>query len=277
MSIEPKDLATGEHLGQGFFEEMMRSVASMTQQEYGAGRITGDMYAQVYAGAMAEAMRTTAQFVVQYPVSNKQMQLIDAQIAATNENTELVKAQIRNMDADTLVKGKQLLLMDQQILEAEKRVELMASQIEHTDAQIELTKKQLLLMGEQILKTEQETLYTKYNALNTEHGYDTITKQQQKLDTEIDLLAQKVVTEKAQTLDTLLGEPIAGVVGKQKALIEAQTKGFHTDGLLKATKTYVDTWSLRQSTDGATADTAGLQDSEIARMLNALKLDLKIS
>lgn len=276
-AIKPEDLATGEQQGSGFFEEIMRSVSSMVQTEYSKGRIQGDMYAQVFSNTLGAALQTANQFVLQYPVANKQMTLIDAQIQQTDEQTELVKAQIRNMDADTAIKTKQLLVMDKQMEQLDKQIALVDKQIEQATAQIDMMKKQEALLDEQILKTVQETELTRNNAANALNTHTTITKQQLKLDVETELLNQKVKTESAQINDLVDGLNVEGVVGKQKGLIEAQTKGFHTDGLLKGTKTYVDTWTVRQSTDGATADTAGLQDSEIMKMLNALQRDLGVS
>ena len=111
------------------------------------------------------------------------------------------------------------------------------------------------------------------------------TKQSLKLDEEIALLAQKVITEKSQT-ETQIGDVVVngllteslGVVGKQKLLYQQQTEGFKRDAEQKLTKYMIDTWSVRQSTSGdASLTGTGLIDTEINRVLNQAKIGIGMS
>lgn len=69
------------------------------------------------------------------------------------------------------------------------------------------------------------------------------------------LLAQKVVTERAQV--TSMGVDDNSVVGKQKLLYSAQTDGFKRDAEQKAAKVMVDTWNVRRTTDPDSAAADG--------------------
>jgi hypothetical protein len=62
------------------------------------------------------------------------------------------------------------------------------------------------------------------------------------------------------------------VVGRQKALYQAQTDGFTRDAEQKAAKLLVDTWSVRRTTDeGTVADgTNMLNDATVGRAITKL-------
>ena len=101
------------------------------------------------------------------------------------------------------------------------------------------------------------------------------------------MLAQKTATELGQTSDvipttvgidstgaprtTWNGTTAIGVVGNQRKLFDKQTDGFDRDAEQKLAKIYVDTWSVRASTDTALPDPAGLADLEISEVLAKAK------
>jgi len=97
-----------------------------------------------------------------------------------------------------------------------------------------------------------------------------------KTDAEISLLRQKRETELAQVSDVVATGTVAGVIGKQKALFQKQTDGFDRDAEQKLAKIMVDTWSVRQTSDGALANPAGLDDAQIATVLAKAKAGINI-
>lgn len=92
-----------------------------------------------------------------------------------------------------------------------------------------------------------------------------------KTDAEVNLLAQKKETELAQVSDVVATGTVVGVIGKQKALFTAQTDGFARDAEQKLTKIMADTWSVRQTTDGADAGLANLAEADIAEVIDKAK------
>ena len=80
--------------------------------------------------------------------------------------------------------------------------------------------------------------------------YDILMATKLKVAQETSLLAQKVSTEKAQTVGS--GTDPDSVIGKQKLLYQAQTDGFQRDAEQKAAKVLVDTWNVRRTTDEGT-------------------------
>lgn len=97
-----------------------------------------------------------------------------------------------------------------------------------------------------------------------------------KTDAEVLLLTQKKETELAQVSDVVATGTVAGVIGKQKGLFQKQTDGFDRDAEQKLAKIMVDTWSVRQTTDGATVDANGLADAQIATVLAKAKTGINI-
>lgn len=98
-----------------------------------------------------------------------------------------------------------------------------------------------------------------------------------KNEAEVNLLAQKRETELAQVSDLVATGTVAGVIGKQKALYQKQTDGFDRDAEQKLTKIMIDTWSVRQTTDGALAAPAGIADADIATVLAKAKQGINIT
>lgn len=84
------------------------------------------------------------------------------------------------------------------------------------------------------------------------------------------LLAQKTVTEKAQTQSS--GTDADSVIGKQKALYQAQTDGFQRDAEQKAAKVMVDSWNVRRTTNEETLADGNnkLNDASIGRVVERL-------
>jgi len=100
--------------------------------------------------------------------------------------------------------------------------------------------------------------------------YDLIMEQKLKTVAETALLAQKKVTEQAQTSGTGVGPD--SVIGKQIQLYDAQRKGYLRDAEQKAAKLLVDTWNVRKTMDSGGVDTVdnNLGDSKIADVVKTM-------
>ena len=92
-----------------------------------------------------------------------------------------------------------------------------------------------------------------------------------------DLLNQKRETELAQVIDTVSTGTVAGIIGKQKNLFQKQTDGFDRDAEQKLSKILVDTWNIRQSTDGADAGLAGTAEADVRAVLDNARTGLSMA
>lgn len=247
--VDPKDLTGGEVRGNGLFDELMRAIKDHLKEEYEAKRITGAEYANVYLGTLTNAMQTAASFLLSAEKTNQEVLLLKEQVLAAKQNLDLIKAQIRNMDADTALKGKQLDLVDQQIATAAKQVELITAQITGINKDNEVKDSQIQLQGKQALQVEEQTKMVTAQTLNETKQGIVLTNQANKLLSEKALLEQKTKTEQAQILDTVSGSPVTGAIGRKNDLYEQQIKGFKRDAEMKVAKMMADAWSVMRTTD----------------------------
>ena len=76
----------------------------------------------------------------------------------------------------------------------------------------------------------------------------------------------------AQYKDTVDGQPVGGVLGKQMKVYDAQAKGFKDNALQAATKIMVDTWNIRRQTEESLQTTADskLYDGNIGNAIAAM-------
>lgn len=139
------------------------------------------------------------------------------------------------------------------------------------DLEAQLVEKQIELVTQQTANAVLEGTVLVAQECKLRAEYDLTVANITKTAQETILLTQKVATEKAQTQSVGVDED--SVVGKQKALYAAQTKGFTDDAINKATKAVLDTWSVRRTTDEGTVadDTNKLSDANIGAFVQKLK------
>lgn len=134
----------------------------------------------------------------------------------------------------------------------------------------ELIAKQIELVNQQRINAEVEMRVLQAQVCKLQAEFDLIQEQKLKGVAETALLTQKIVTERAQTL--AVGVDADSVLGKQKALYQAQTDGFTRDAEQKAAKLMVDSWNVRRTTDeGTVADGVNmLNDAAVGRAVTKL-------
>lgn len=211
-------------------------------------------------------------------VTIKQGHLTDAQTCQVTAQTNQVNAEValKLPEEVELVKRNQTMLTSQ-IAEINYRTTtLMPSQTAQTTAQTaqvtyttaNLIPKQVLQLQSQVAQTDAQTAQVTYTTSNILPAQLALTtSQKESSDAQTALYEQKVVTETAQTTST----PAAGsVMGVQNALMVQQTENYLRDAEQKAAKIMIETWSVRQNTDGADTATNHLADSYIATAVDAL-------
>ena len=73
---------------------------------------------------------------------------------------------------------------------------------------------------------------------------------------QVALAEAQLKAAEAQYKDTVDGQPVGGVLGKQMKVYDAQAKGFKDNALQAAAKIMVDTWNIRRQTDESLQTTA---------------------
>jgi hypothetical protein len=176
---------------------------------------------------------------------------------------EYKKGRIKGGDYATVYLGAMQSVMDralQMLLQQQRadqeaellREQILTEQLKQTQltAQTAQTDAQTALVDQQTANaiTENTVLVAQECKLRGE--YDLIMEQKLKTIAETALLAQKKVTEQAQTSGTGVGPD--SVIGKQIQLYDAQRKGYLRDAEQKAAKLLVDTWNVRKTMDDTT-------------------------
>ncbi len=245
-TITKKDLTGGEKEGSGLYDELMRAGKSHISEEYAKGTLSGKDFATVYLGMMQANLSTASQFVLQAPITSRQLLLLDEQIAQAqkqNELLELQKAQLSianetaqyNLDV-TLV--KQSVLLDKQALQLDKQNLLLDAQLTQTSAQTSVVNKQGSLLDKQILSEGDKTATPQYG-LNRA-AYD-------KTLAEVSILEQKKLTEQKQTTGTIADT--GGLIGAELKLKDNQAESFNRDAEQKAMKMFIDVFSVMYATE----------------------------
>ena len=117
-----------------------------------------------------------------------------------------------------------------------------------------LTQDAQLAMAQEKLKYELQLLDAQVRLADKELALkdkDLALKEKQ-----VALAEAQLKAAEAQYKDTVDGQPIGGVLGKQMKVYDAQAKGFKDNALQAATKIMVDTWNIRRQTDESLQTTA---------------------
>jgi hypothetical protein len=138
------------------------------------------------------------------------------------------------------------------------------------EADIALATAQKALVEQQTLNAVAEHTVLVAQECKLRAEFDLMQENVLKATSEVALLNQKLLTERAQT--TTLGVDADSVIGRQKALYNAQTGGYQRDAEQKAADLMFRSWATRRTTDEATvADaTNKLSDVHVGRAVEKL-------
>lgn len=141
-------------------------------------------------------------------------------------------------------------------------LELLDLQADHLREQIKLTQEQIKLAAAE-LKLKEKELEIKEKELQLAAA-------------NVDLIRQKVITERAQTDGSVIGA--GSVLGKQNEVLDAQVQGYKRDAEQKAAQLMLQTWITRLNNDQAITNKANmLQDQFIGRAVEKMYVGAGIS
>lgn len=270
--ITIEELTEGKIDGNGVFDSLMRSINAHLLNEYTKDRIDGNSYGEVYLGSIQAAISQSIQFLLSKDKSSLDAALIEAQtrkidaeigliaiqkqiaeiekdkteaeIRKINQDIAFSQAQQKNIEAENQkiiaevdlalanakIAEKQLIVMDSTIARAEKEVELIDAELARQPTLLAKLIAETDLIGQQSEKVEQEVK----NLVAT----------LRRINAETDLIAQKEITERAQTTTGA-----TGVIGAQVSLYNAQRQGFVDDAKVKKLKAANDVYAIAKSND----------------------------
>ena len=202
--INIQELTTGAFEGDGVFDQLMRAAKTHVENEFTKGRLKGLEYATVYLGMLEQVLNGSVQFLTVG----------------------------RKAALEALLVQKQIELADVQKEIALQELEIAKLNVTKVPFEIEKLKAEGELLKQQGLNAIEEREVTKAQVCKLKAEFDLIAAQIIKAGEEGALIAAKVATENAQT--KAMGVDSDSVIGRQKALYQAQTDGFKRDAEQKA-------------------------------------------
>ncbi len=266
----------------GVFDTLSKTMRGQLEEEFKAGRITGTEYSKVYVTALDNTLGQSIQFLLQKDISARQAELLIAQRSLTLvqadgvlADIELTNAQTAKVIRETTMIDKQEALLDAQILLTTAEKNKAVAELALINKQVDKLTQDILLVTAQVAQANKQVEVLTAQLLNIPKEGLLLDKQVLKTTEETTFLTQRIKTEKAQIVDTVDGVAVAGVLGKQRDLYDAQTKGFTSDTKIKITKALIDTWQVRRTTDEDTvADgTNKLNDANIGAAVSSCMVD----
>lgn len=248
------NLTQGAVGGEGIFDKIMQSVNAHVQSQYYAGIIGKSEIAAVYIAAIQAALAQSIQFTLgnqQYFWQTKllQVQAQNVFLERSRLQVEIETARLNAFRAQAEAYAAQVNALTAQTQYANGKLDLVATlqKINSGEVQEALTEAQYF---DEYVKTH-DTLpgggtiggHAARDFELKDEQIEMTVKQQELVD------AQKDV-QRAQTRDTNADStPVAGAIGKQKALYTQQIVSYQQDGKNKAVKLMADLWSTAKALD----------------------------
>ena len=183
---------------------------------------------------------------------------------------ELMQVEIEKLEIEKEKAAAEKLLIDAQVRKTDAEISLLGKQELQITAEIARIEAQTSLIEQQEVNAAKELEVLDATVCKLKAEFDLLVVQVPKVEAETGLLAQKKVTETAQTNGA--GVSSDSVIGRQVTLYQNQAQGFVRDAEQKAAKILVDTWNVRRTTDeGTSANTTNkLDDSSLGRAMTKL-------
>ena len=243
-----RSLTGGEKEGSGVFDELMRTIKSHVHQELAEGRITEKAYSEVYLGALQFALNSATNYALAYEKANKELAVLDEQIKQNQKQNELLELQKEQLRlANTTAQYNLSYTLPEQLIQIKKQNEKLIGEINHVTSQTSNVSAQTALVVKQEDLVDEQIRDAKDKYTNPIGGINKA--QYDKLIAEKGIADQKLITEKAQTMDTVNGTAIAGLVGKERNLKQNQADSFLRNAEIQVAKLYSDTFAVMYSTE----------------------------
>ena len=243
-----RSLTGGEKEGSGVFDELMRTIKSHVHQELAEGRITEKAYSEVYLGALQFALNSATNYALAYEKANKELAVLDEQIKQNQKQNELLELQKEQLRlANETAQYNLSYTLPEQLIQIKKQNEKLIGEINHVTSQTSNVSAQTALVVKQEDLVDEQIRDAKDKYTNPIGGINKA--QYDKLIAEKGIADQKLITEKAQTMDTVNGTAIAGLVGKERNLKQNQADSFLRNAEIQVAKLYSDTFAVMYSTE----------------------------
>lgn len=287
--ITVEQLTTREPGGAGVFDALMDTYRLHLREEMEKGRITGAEYTKAYIALAESAMNQAATFLLgkdqafwqaqtaqlgamtaRIEFESAKVRLAAVQLEALNQeaNYALTKMKLASEDIDYCISKfnlEQTLPLQLQVTELQKA----GAQIANNTATYTLST-MLPLQSQMVTKQVDGQNISNNTALF--NLSDIVPQQLKNLQAQQKLFAEQMEAQRGQTHDMRSDNfPVAGVMGKQKALYTQQVTSYQRDSEVKAAKLFTDAWITQKTIDEGLVPPAGFTNASVDTVLTALK------
>lgn len=265
------ELTSGTLDGNGAFDVLLKTYKAHLWHEYEKQRIRGTDYANAYVQLISQGLGQITDYTLQKAKLPLELELLEAQVlkvgadtALTTKQGGLVDAQIikemleaEKLDLEITHKlPRELAMMDAQILDIQYNIQLKEyelkylkplelalreKEIESKEKEIALKEKQLDIAGKELEIKEQQLALARYE-LEVKAPAEV-----KSINAQGDLYNQKVITEKAQTDASVIGEN--SVIARNNMVLAEQARSYDNDAKIKIASMIIDTWKVRRNDD----------------------------
>jgi len=253
VPLKIEDVTDGTVEGPGAFDHLMRGFKAHLQEEFDAQRITGDDYTKAYIALTDAAMAQSITFLMGKDQAFWQAQMIQVQAFSERVRFETAKVEMAAMQFNA---------SNQKATYARTKMEVANSEIEYCTGKFNL--EQVLpvtLAGQQIANTT-----ATYNLANV------LPKNVENLGYQGEMLKEQTEAQRAQTLDVRKdGQPVVGVLGKQKQLYGQQITSYQRDSELKAARMWSDSWITQKTIDEGLLPPATFENATVQKVMEQIR------
>lgn len=194
MEINIEDLTTKDLMGTGVFDNIMEASQVRLDREFAKNRLKGPEYAKVYLGSFEASLMNSIQFLLTRQEADKKAELLVAQTKKTDKESLLMDEQILIAKEELKIKKQDLLIRAEELRIKQQELLIAIEKLKLTEVQVWVERAKV---------SDDVTITTPPKVLSGLMG-----GQIRKIDNEGLLLAQKVITEQAQTKGSTIAHPL---------------------------------------------------------------------
>jgi hypothetical protein len=226
-------LTTAEVNGSGTLDIVLKSLAAHLKAEFEAARITGAEYTKAYTALIDAALGNSVQFLLGKDTAY--WQSVTAQAQAQTAKIALVTARVGLETAKAQLASARFEALNQEAAYALVKLKLATESVGYCTAKFNL---------EQMAPVQKLMLLEQYEGA------------------------------RAQTADTRSnGQPILGLMGKQKDLYNQQIISYQRDAEVKAAKLFTDAWITMKTMDEGLLPPTKFNNASLDEILAVLKIN----
>ena len=270
--------------GSGVLDKLLLTARVHLQDEFQQGRITGKEYSNAYIAIYDRMVQSAIAYTLAAEKAPYEIAQLEAQTALTEEQRKQIEeetryrlpAEIQQIQAQTALTTQQKTNLAAEGLNIPKQGALIDAQVIATLREGELKEKQILLAEKELLLRDKELSIKEQQLLLTAEELLLKAEEIEVAKAQGELYTQKVITEKAQVDNSVVGA--GSVIDTNNKLLNAQADAYEKEQVIKAVKLAMDTFITGYTNGDRWGNTANLQnDNTLGKLMERMGATIGVS